>query len=113
MLMRKRSTICLCGSTKFCTPGCARYTAYSQLNEAYQLATWHHSSRPAALGLAEGVPTKWIGLEVKRHEQQDADHAIVVFVACYKLNGRAQRLHEDSRFMHEAERWLYVDGSTD
>jgi SEC-C motif-containing protein len=88
----------------------SRYTAYTQLREDYLLATWHPSTRPSALGLAEDLQTKWIGLDVKRHEQQDADHAIVEFVARHKVNGRAQRLHEVSSFVREDGRWYYVDG---
>jgi SEC-C motif-containing protein len=33
------------------------------------------------------------------------------FVARYKVGGRAQRLHEISRFVREAGQWLYVDGA--
>ena len=88
----------------------SRYTAYTLLKEDYLLATWHPSTRPPSLGLVQETPTKWLGLEVKRHEQQDADHAIVEFVARYKVNGRAQRLHEVSRFRREAGQWFYVDG---
>lgn len=88
----------------------SRYTAYTVLREDYLLATWHPSTRPAQLGLANEAPDKWLGLEVKRHEQQDAEHAIVEFVARYKVNGRAHRLHEVSRFVREDGRWLYVDG---
>lgn len=126
---KKTSTfLCPCGSGKPYVDCCARhvdggvpaptaealmrsrYTAYTQLDEGYLLATWHPSTRPAALGLAEEEPTKWIGLEVKRHEQQDADHASVEFIARYKVNGRAHRMHEVSRFVREGGRWLYVDG---
>ncbi len=88
----------------------SRYAAYTLLKEEYLLATWHASTRPASLGLAGEAPTKWIGLDVKRHEQQDADHAIVEFVARYKVNGRAFRLHEVSRFVREDGQWFYVDG---
>ena len=88
----------------------SRYTAYTLLREDYLLATWHPSSRPAQLGLMEEVPTKWLGLEVKRHEQQDEHHAIVEFVARYKVGGRAHRLHEVSRFVREAGKWFYLDG---
>ncbi|GAB1233477.1 YchJ family metal-binding protein [Ferrigenium sp. UT4] len=88
----------------------SRYTAYALLREDYLLATWHPSTRPAALGLAEETPTKWIGLDVKRHEQRDETHAIVEFVARYKIGGRAQRLHEVSRFVREGGFWFYVDG---
>jgi len=88
----------------------SRYTAYVLLRENYLIATWHASTRPAALGLEDGSATKWLGLEVMRHEQQDAEHALVEFVARYKVNGRAARLHEISHFVREAGRWYYVDG---
>ena len=88
----------------------SRYAAYALLREAYLLATWHVSTRPAALHLAEEAAAKWLGLEVKRHVQQDTEHATVEFVARYKVNGRAHRLHENSRFVREDGRWFYVDG---
>jgi SEC-C motif-containing protein len=88
----------------------SRYTAYTLLREDYVLATWHSSTRPQALGLADNAAIRWLMLEVKRHELQHPDHALVEFVAQYKVNGRAQRLHEVSRFAHEAGRWFYVDG---
>lgn len=88
----------------------SRYSAYVALRDDYLLATWHPTTRPATLGLANDAPTKWLGLDVRRHEPQDADHAIVEFVARYKVNGRAHRLHETSRFVREDGRWLYVDG---
>jgi len=126
--MAKLAPVCPCGSNKSYDACCAsfierneaaptaeslmrsRYTAYTLQNEDYLLATWHTSTRPAKLELAADVATKWIGLEVKRHEQQDAEHAIVEFVARYKVNGRAHRLHEVSRFVREDGQWFYVDG---
>jgi SEC-C motif-containing protein len=88
----------------------SRYTAYCLLREDYLLDTWHPSTRPSSLRLTEDVGTQWIGLAVKRHEPHDADHALVEFVARYKVNGRAHRLHEVSRFVREAGRWFYLDG---
>ena len=126
--MKPNSNLCPCGSNKNYIDCCgryvagneiaptaealmrSRYTAYTLLREDYLLATWHSSTRPASLGLAEEVATKWIALEVKRREQPDAAHAIVEFVARYKVNGRAHRLHEVSRFVREQERWFYVEG---
>jgi SEC-C motif-containing protein len=126
--MKQNSTLCPCGSNKNHTACCApyvesntpaptaealmrsRYTAYTLLREDYLLATWHTSTRPTSLDLAADAATKWIGLEVKRHEQQDTDHATVEFIARYKVNGRAHRLHEVSRFVREDGRWFYVDG---
>lgn len=88
----------------------SRYSAYVKLREDYLLATWHPTTRPAELGLAHDAPTKWLGLDVRRHEQQDTDHASVEFVARYKVNGRAHRLHEVSRFVREGGEWYYIDG---
>ncbi len=88
----------------------SRYTAYTLRREDYLLATWHASTRPTALGLAEEPHSRWLGLEVKHHEVQDAEHATVEFVARYKVQGRAYRLHETSRFVREHGLWFYVDG---
>lgn len=88
----------------------SRYTAYVERREDYLLATWHPTTRPVELGLARETPAKWLGLEVRRHEQTDADHAVVEFVARYKVNGRAHRLHETSRFVREDGKWYYLEG---
>jgi SEC-C motif-containing protein len=34
----------------------------------------------------------------------------VEFVARYRMQGQAVRLHERSRFVREGGRWFYVDG---
>jgi SEC-C motif-containing protein len=88
----------------------SRYSAYTLLREDYLQATWHASNRPVQLDLAAEAPSKWLGLEIRRHEQQNAEHAVVEFVARYKVAGRAHRLHEVSRFVREDGRWFYVDG---
>jgi SEC-C motif domain protein len=89
----------------------SRYSAYVQGREDYLLATWHRTTRPPQLGLADEAPTKWLGLEIRSREQQDADHATVEFVARYKINGRAHRLQEVSRFVREGGKWYYLDGA--
>ena len=89
----------------------SRYSAYVLKREDYLLATWHPSSRPEKLDLTADTETKWLGLEVKRHELTAPDQAIVEFVARYKINGRAQRLHEISRFIQLDQRWYYVEGT--
>ena len=88
----------------------SRYSAYTLLREDYLMSSWHASTRPEQLNLAAEAPSKWLGLEIKRYEQQDTDHAMVEFVARYKVAGRAHRLHEVSRFVREDGRWFYVDG---
>jgi SEC-C motif domain protein len=86
----------------------SRYSAYVLNLADYLLATWHASTRPDSL--ADDAPPRWLGLEVKRHEQHDATHAIVEFVARYRAGGRGHRLHETSRFVREDGRWYYIDG---
>lgn len=89
----------------------SRYTAYVLGDEAYLLASWHPSTRPARLGLGDDAPAKWLGLKVLRHEQQDEAHAVVEFVARYKVGGRGYRMHEISRFEKLDGRWYYLDGT--
>ena len=89
----------------------SRYSAYVQHDEPYLLATWHASTRPPALDLATQQPApSWLGLDVKRHAA-DGDRAVVEFVARLRYGGgKAQRMHEVSRFVREDGRWYYVDG---
>lgn len=86
----------------------SRYTAFVQGRADYLLATWHPSHRPASLDF--DAAAQWLGLEVRGHWVQNADHAEVEFVARHRLGGRAVRLHERSRFVREGGRWYYVDG---
>ncbi len=86
----------------------SRYCAFVVEDAAYLLATWHGSKRPPRLEFEDGI--KWLGLEVRDHRVLDADHAEVEFVARSRVAGRAQRLHERSRFVREDGRWYYVDG---
>ena len=88
----------------------SRYSAFALGNEPYLLATWHASTRPPALHLASGSAIKWIGLEVRRAQTTGSDTATVEFVAPSKTGGRAQRLHEVSRFVREGARWFYLNG---
>lgn len=87
----------------------SRYTAFVLGLHEYLLATWHPSTRPAAIE-ADDAGLKWLGLQVRQYTVIDADHAEVEFVARSKLAGRAHRLHERSRFVREHGRWHYVDG---
>ncbi|WP_254258503.1 YchJ family protein [Methylovorus sp. MM2] len=89
----------------------SRYSAYVLGLEAYLLRTWHADTRPASLDLTnDAKTTRWIGLKVKCHEVLDSSTAIVEFIASYKLNGKAHKLHEISRFIKQNEQWLYIDG---
>ena len=88
----------------------ARYAAYVLHDNAFIVASWHPTTRPAMLETEPDPQTRWLGLEVKRHAES-SETATVEFVARFKNGGRAQRLHEVSRFVREAGLWWYVDGS--
>ena len=88
----------------------SRYSAYVLGLEDYLRATWHPATCPVALGLDAVPRPQWLGLTVKAYTPLDETHATVEFVARYKLNGRAFKLHETSRFERVDGRWLYVDG---
>ena len=84
----------------------SRYSAYVLGLLDYLIATWHPSTSPGDLALQ---PVKWLGLEV-RHAETAGDAGVVEFVARYRDSGRAQRIHEISRFVRENGRWYYIDG---
>ena len=87
----------------------SRYTAFALEREAYLLATWHPSQRPAQIELDPSV--KWLGLDVRDYRLTSADTAEVEFVARQKpTSGPAIRVHERSRFLLDGGYWLYVDG---
>jgi SEC-C motif-containing protein len=91
----------------------SRYSAYTRKNAVYLLATWHPDTRPDQMDFSdEDGQVKWLGLDVICVAAgQDGDQeGVVEFLARYKVGGRAQRLHEVSRFVCQAGRWYYLDG---
>jgi SEC-C motif-containing protein len=87
----------------------SRYSAYVLGLHDYLLATWHPSTAPGELDMQ---PVKWLGLEVL-HAAAEGDAGVVEFVARLRnlaQGGRAERLHERSRFVRASGRWLYIDG---
>ena len=86
----------------------SRYTAFVAERAEYLQATWHSTTRPAALEFDAGA--KWLGLTVRSHRTTGADRAEVTFVARYRVGGRAVRLEETSRVVREGGGGLYVVG---
>ena len=97
----------------------SRYCAFVLGLGAYLQDTWHASTRPGTEPSFE-PGQKWLRLEVKRaptpgvgadpSADSTAATGEVEFVAVSKFGGKAMRLHERSRFVLDAGRWLYVDG---
>ena len=90
----------------------SRYSAYTLGDKDYLQRTWHSTTRPAQLDLSNNQQ-HWQRLKIidTTAGQTDDDSGEVEFVAIYKVNGRAERLHERSRFEREDQQWRYVDGS--
>lgn len=88
----------------------SRYTAFVLNNETYLRFSWHIDTCPKTIHLNN--KTQWLGLAIKSTEkgQPHDDTGRVEFVARYKNNGKAVRLHESSRFIQHQQRWVYLDG---
>ena len=84
----------------------SRYTAYTLMHEAYLRQTWHPSTRPENIEMDPA--TQWLRLKII-HSEYDR----VEFIATYKIQGKAHRLQENSRFIFEDQKWFYVDASAD
>ena len=123
------SAFCPCGSNTSYVPCCmpyhigtaiapnavalmrSRYTAFALANAVYLKITWHPNTLPLQFSLDNKA--RWLSLKIIRHANSDDDHASVEFVARYKINGRAHRLHEISRFVREHGRWFYLNGAVE
>lgn len=90
----------------------SRYTAFALDDAAHLLATWHPTTRPERLDLDPDV--RWTGLEVLATEggAEDDVRGVVEFRAHHVHAGRADVLHERSRFRRQDGRWFYVRGRT-
>ncbi len=93
----------------------SRYTAYSLQNDAYILDSWHSSTRPVSLSEENKLPVKWVELKVINSSvpAQNDTTATVEFVARFKVNGKAEQMHECSEFIKEAGRWFYLKGKVE
>jgi SEC-C motif domain protein len=92
----------------------SRYSAYALAQPGYPRAsalltylndTWHSITSPGELEL---FPRQWIGLKVV-HADASAEAGVVEFMAYYRENGKAEILHELSRFLKIEDRWVYLD----
>jgi SEC-C motif-containing protein len=120
------STLCPCGSNKKYADCCeplhagepaptaealmrSRYSAYVLELTEYLQKSWHASKRPSRIRLFDH---QWVGLKIVKTEAgQTCDNTgSVEFIAKYKVNGKAHRLQETSRFVKEGGHWFYVDG---
>ena len=92
----------------------SRFEAFRDADVEWLLASWHPSTRPAALDLRTNP--RWRGLQivdVVDGGPQD-ETGVVEFRATYVASpGDVRILHERSRFVRADSRWYYVDGDVD
>ena len=87
----------------------SRYSAFTLGDADYLVKSWHPDTRPASVTIDESQ--RWIGLKIKTVSRggPDEGEGSVEFVARYKVQGKAYRLHENSRFRKLDGRWYYLD----
>jgi SEC-C motif-containing protein len=97
----------------------SRYTAYATGDVAYlqrTLAPEHRAGFDMADVSAGMKSTQWLGLEILDTVDggENDSTGIVEFVARFQARGKAQALHERSRFHRDTDgSWVYVDGETE
>jgi SEC-C motif-containing protein len=85
----------------------SRYSAFAVGDRDYLLKTWHPYTRPRALDL--DPDQHWYRLLGRTDGGLLDRTGTVEFCAHYRLNGDAGRQRENSRFLREGARWLYLD----
>lgn len=94
----------------------SRYSAYVFGQEQYLLSTWHPDTRPSQLNLSQDKAIKWLRLEIlnksnlKLNPKNAIQQATVEFVAFYKIDGKAEKMHENSMFEKLEDNWYYLNG---
>jgi SEC-C motif-containing protein len=88
----------------------SRFAAFAVGDSAYLLATWHATTRPPELQLADDV--HWTRLELAETTGGGllSAEGTVEFRAHYRRDRSAGVQHERSRFLRQDGRWWYLDG---
>lgn len=89
----------------------SRFTAYTQRNAEYLLATWTASKRPPSIDFSKET-AEWQKLHIVSCKKGGAkdNKGIVEFKAFYRQEGIDYFMHEISRFTKSNQDWLYLDG---
>ena len=87
----------------------SRYAAYARGRTDYVFRTWHPRTRPPDVEPEPGL--RWTGLTVLDvvAGREDDTEGVVEFEARHDGPSGRGVLHERSRFVRRAGRWLYLD----
>jgi SEC-C motif-containing protein len=87
----------------------SRYTAFAVRDGEYLLATWHSRTRPGSVGF--DPHRRWTGLEIVATSGGSAlaKDGTVKFRARYRDQAGPGVQQENSRFVRENGRWVYLD----
>lgn len=87
----------------------SRYAAYAVGEGDHVFRTWHPRTRPTDVTTDRGLA--WTGLRILGTEAggPDDEEGVVEFEARWDSAAGPGRLHERSRFVRRAGRWVYLD----
>lgn len=94
----------------------SRFSAYTLGDTEHLLATWHPRTRPDREDLAGSLSagltwTRLVIHDVEGGGPGDAAGRVEFTALARDRDGAKVRMREDSRFVAEGGRWLYVDGT--
>ena len=91
----------------------SRYSAFVVGDAAYLLSTWATAERPRRLRFDHRL--RWTGLEIVGTAGGSAfqNDGTVEFRAHYVRDGEPGEQHENSRFVREHGRWVYLRPTSD
>ncbi len=85
----------------------SRYSAYARGLTDYLSQTWHASTRPHDLALADNP--EWIQLNILATGTH-GNRGYVHFKAYFKIDSDIGLMEEHSDFLQENGRWFYLQG---
>lgn len=88
----------------------SRYSAFALGLPAYLRSTWARATRPRTVDLDPGITWRRLQIVDTARGGQDDATGVVEFRAAHRGPDGAGLLHERSRFVREAGRWVYLDG---
>lgn len=90
----------------------SRYSAYALKRPDYINATWHSDTLSDPVTAESLNNIEWIGLTIHEAKNIDRAHATVNFTATFHQGDQhPMEMTENSRFILEKGKWLYVDGT--